>query len=159
MVEEKLSITDRKVIREEIKASYVVGIAFLIFGAFILFIFFGASLMHINISHIFIVRAVSIYGIYFLVTLFVWVSYYQHYMDLIKGAKIKVELNTYELVVKKKRTYLVSEEWKHEQHLEIDESILPHIDTLKPLKLELGKRSHVILFISHDAENYLNRKD
>lgn len=161
MIEEKLSATDRKLIREEIKASYVMGMAFLVLGALFSVVFFGASLLHISIGHIFMVRAVSVFSIFFIVTLFVWFSYYHHYIDLIKGDKIKLCLNAYKLIVKKKRTYLISPDWKHGQHehLEIDESILRFIDPSKPLMIELGKRSHMILFISHEEENYLGRSD
>ncbi|MGZ3903522.1 MAG: hypothetical protein ACXVC6_07500 [Bacteroidia bacterium] len=161
MLEEKLSATDRKLILREIKSSYVFGIVFLAFGALILMAFFGASLLHITVGHVFIMRAISIFSVYFLVTLFVWFSYFFHYIDLIKGEKIKLHVHNYKLIVKKKRTFLVSPDWKHghHEHLEIDENILRFIDPSKPLTLELGKRSHMILFISHEEENYLDRKE
>jgi hypothetical protein len=159
LTEEKLTAADRKIVREEIKASIRVGIVFLLFGALILFLAFGASLVHISISHIFMVRMISVFCIYFLVVLFVWFSYFQHYMDLIKGAKIKLHLHRYELIVKKRRTYLISMDWQEGQHehLEIEEEMLPHITLNRPLMLELGKRSNVILFISHDTDNYLHK--
>jgi len=157
MTENKLTIDDRKKIKIGLKISYFVGLIFLISVLlFILLIYFGGTLFGFNPKDGFTQRGIYILSIFFFLMVLIWTSYFKHYIDLIKGVRIDLTLNQYQLVTKKNKTILISNDAQYGQ-IEIYESLLKFIDSSRPLNIQLAKYSKIILFISHDSDNYLDK--
>ena len=157
MIEEKLTTADRKTIKLDLKISYIVGLFFLVaFLLFFLLIYFGGTLFGFKPKDGFIQRGIYIFSIFFFITALVWTSYFKHHIDLIKGVKVYLTLDQFQLFTKKGKTYLISND-PHYTRIEICEDLLKIIDTSRPLKIQLAKHSKAILFISHDTDNYLDK--
>jgi hypothetical protein len=157
MNEEKLTTADRKTLKLDLKISYIVGLFFLVAAIlFIVVIFFGGTLFGFKPKDGFIHRSIYIFSIFFFIMVIVWTSYFKHYIDLIKGVKVSLTLNQFQLVTEKDKTYLISNDMQY-RRIEVYEGLLKFIDSNRSLKIELAKHSKAMLFISHDTHNYLNK--
>lgn len=155
MMEENLTKEDRKTIKLELKIAYLVGLFFLVaMLLFILLAIFGIKLFGFNIKDGFIQRGFYIFSAFFFMMAIVWAFFIKHYIDLIKGVKVSLTLNQYELVTEKDKAFLISDDPQYGR-IEIYEGLLNFIDSKRPLKIEFAKKSKVLLFISHDTDNYL----
>jgi len=157
MTEEKLTPADRKHILFDLKNSFLAGFGFL--AAVLIFMAIthsGFALFGFSHHANWIKRILITFSACVFVFCIVAVSYYNHYLDLINGKKIKLTINKYKIVSKKHIHYLVTDIPNY-QRIEIDEEQLPYINRNQPLNIELAKRSWLVLFISNGADNYLHK--
>jgi hypothetical protein len=155
MTEEKLTPADRKYILYDLKNSFLAGFGFL--AAVLLFMAIthsGFALFGLSHHANWLKRILITFGFCFFIVCIVAVSYYNHYLDLIAGKKIILTINKYKIVSKKHNHYLVSDVPNYKR-IHIDADHIPHINRNQPLNIQLAKRSHLILFISNGADNYL----
>ncbi|HKC67690.1 MAG TPA: hypothetical protein VKG26_05630 [Bacteroidia bacterium] len=159
MTEEKLTSTDRKRILMHLKNSYLAGLGFLV--AVLLFMAIthsGFALFGLNHHANWLKRIVSVFSVFFFIVCVVAASYYNHYLDLINGKKISLTINRYKIVTIKRYAYLITDIPKYNR-IELDADQLPFINRNQPLKLELAKRSELMLFLSNGTENYLDKAE
>ena len=157
MIEEKLTTADRRSLKLDLKMSYILGLILLV--AVILFIFlvyFGGTLFGFKPKDGVILRGIYVFSGFLVFMIIVWASYFKHYIDLIKGVKVNLTLNQYQLVTEKGKTYLISNDPQYGR-IEVYKGLLDFIDSNRPLKIELAKYSKSMLFISHDTDNYLDK--
>jgi predicted PurR-regulated permease PerM len=157
MTEEKLTRTDRKRIFVNLKNSYLAGFGFLL--AVLIFMAIthsGFALFGLNHHANWLKRIVSVFSVFFFVACLVAISYYNSYLDLINGKKVVLNINRYKIVNLKRSVYLVTDIPNY-RRIELDEEQLPFINRKQPLRLELAKRSWLILFISNGTDNYLDK--
>ena len=157
MTEEKLTPADRKHIFLELKNSYLAGFGFL--AAVLLFMAIthsGFAIFDFNHHVNWIKRIFITFGLCLFIFCLVAVSYYNHYLDLISGKKIILTLNRYKIINKKHNHYLVTNIPNY-RRIHIDEEHIAHINRTQPLNIQLAKRSHLILFVSNGADNYLHK--
>ena len=135
MTEEKLTIDDRKKIKLDLKVSFILGAIFLV--AVLLFIvitFAVGALFDIKLKEGFLVRASYIFGAFFLLFCFVWGSYIKHYVDLVKGIKVTLNLTSYKIETEKDKSFIISNTPNYER-IEIYEGYIQFINVTKPLKI------------------------
>jgi hypothetical protein len=157
MIEEKLTPADRKYILYDLKNSFIAGFGFL--AAVLLFMAVthsGFALFGLSHHANWLKRILITFGFCLFIVCIVAVSYYNHYLDLINGKKIILTLNKYKIVSKKHNHYLVSDIPQYNR-IHIDVEHLRYINRNQPLNIQLAKRSHLILFISNGADNYLSK--
>lgn len=157
MTEEKLTISDRNVLKLNIKVSIVLGVLFLVAVLlFIIITFVVGTVFNVHLKEGFIMRASYIFGIFFLLFCFVWGSYFKYYVDLVKGIKVTLNLTNYKIETEKDKSFIISDTPYYER-IEIYEGYIPFIDVNRPLKIQLAKESKEIVFVSNDKDNYLDK--
>jgi uncharacterized membrane protein YqjE len=75
------------------------------------------------------------------------------YSDVRSGKKLRYEIDKFEIKNEKKSTVLIDNSTLNK--FNVDEYLIPYIDTEKPIKIEITKFSKEILFISNGEENYM----
>ncbi|HXU26198.1 MAG TPA: hypothetical protein VN698_03120 [Bacteroidia bacterium] len=157
MTEEKLTAADKKYILYDLKNSFIAGFVFLaIVLLFMTITHSGFAIFDFDHHVNWVKRIFITFGLFLFIFCIVALSYYNHYMDLITGKKITLTLHKYKIVSKKHNHYLVTDiENYHRIH--IHEDHIQFINSNQPLNIQLAKRSHLILFISHGADNYLSK--
>lgn len=157
MTEEKLTSADRKYILYDLKNSFIAGFGFL--AAVLLFMAIthsGFALFDFNHHVNWIKRIFITFGLSLFIFCIVAVSYYNHYMDLITGKKIILTLSRYKIISKKHNHYLITNIPNY-RRIHIDEDHIKFINRTQPLNIQVAKRSHLILFLSNGADNYLHK--
>jgi uncharacterized membrane protein YqjE len=77
------------------------------------------------------------------------------YSDVRSGKKLRYEIDKFEIKNEKKSTVLIDNSTLNK--FNVDEYLIPYIDTEKPIKIEITKFSKEILFISNGEENYITK--
>ena len=79
------------------------------------------------------------------------------YRDIRSGKKMRFEIEKFEIIKEKKSTILIDN--KTQNKFNIDEYLISHIETEKPIKIEITKLSKELLFISNGEENYITKAE
>ena len=85
---------------------------------------------------------------------FVWLSAIK-YIDLKRNSKIRIKVRDYEIEKVKNNVFVVSQ--KDNFKIKIFEDLIPLIDINSPLIVEFTKYSKVLLFVSNDNLNLLDK--
>ncbi len=151
----ELNNNDKKRIWLEIKISTIIPTILFVLLLSILVIGSGITTFFINVKPGFLNRSLTILLFLFIPFLyFVWLSAIK-YIDLKRNTKITIQLGNYEFKKRKNDIFVVSE--KENFKMKIFEDLIPLIDVNSPLTVEYTKYSKVLLFVSNDNQNLLDK--
>ena len=151
----ELNNNDKKRIWLEIKISTIIPTILFVLLLSILVIGSGITTFFINVTPGFLNRSLTILLFLFIPFLyFVWLSAIK-YIALKRNTKITIQLGNYEFKKRKNDIFVVSE--KENFKMKIFEDLIPLIDVNSPLTVEYTKYSKVLLFVSNDNQNLLDK--
>jgi hypothetical protein len=151
----ELNNNDKKRIWLEIKISTIIPAILFVLLLFLLLATTGVMFFFTNAKPGLLNRSLTILLFLFILFLyFVWSSAIK-YIDLKRNAKIRIQLDNYELKKRKNNIFVVSE--KENFKMKIFEDLIPLIDINSPLTIEYTKFSKVLLFVSNDNQNLLDK--
>lgn len=151
----ELNNNDRKRIRLELKISTIFPIFLFLFIVIILVVGSGVTTLFINVKSGILNRSLII--LLFLIVpflYFIWLSLLK-YIDLKSNNKIRIKVDNYEIKKVKNNVFIISE--KNNFRIKIFKDLIPLIDINSPLNLEFTKHSKVLLFVSNNDKNLLDK--
>jgi hypothetical protein len=157
MQEIDINTIDRKIIRSDIWVSMFLGTLFLLaIIGLVALIFFIGVLLKANPSTGVVDRVMYfLVGILILYIALLYPNFIK-LIDLIKGKKVILNLSSYTIDNIKDIHYVVSSDKKYGK-IEIYDDLVPEIKKDLPLQIEVSKYSKIVLYISNDKENLLER--
>lgn len=151
----ELNDNDKKRIWLEIKISTIIPSILFVLIVLLLAIGFGITDFFVKVKSGFLNRSLIILLCLFIPFLyFVWLSAIK-YVDLKRNSKISFQLDGYILKKIKNNVFVISE--KNNFKIKVFEELTPLIDVNSPLTVEFTKFSKVLLFISNDNQNLLDK--
>ena len=151
----ELNNNDKKRIWLEIKISTIIPTILFVLLLSILVMGSGITTFVVNVKPGFLNRSLTILLFLFIPFLyFVWLSAIK-YIALKRNTKITIQLGNYEFKKRKNDIFVVSE--KENFKMKIFEDLIPLIDVNSPLTVEYTKYSKVLLFVSNDNQNLLDK--
>ena len=151
----ELNNNDRKRIRLELKISTIIPIILFVIIVIILAIGSEITGVFVTIKSGVLNRSLTILLFLFVPFLyFIWLSLLK-YIDLKRNNKIRIQIDDYEIKKVKNNVFVVSE--KNNFRIKIFEDLTPLIDINYPLSIEFTKLSKVLLFVSNNNQNLLDR--
>lgn len=151
----ELNNNDKKRIWLEIKISTIIPTILFVLLLSILVIGSGITAFFVNVKPGFLNRSLTILLFLFIPFLyFVWLSAIK-YIDLKRNTKITIQLGDYKFKKRKNTLFVISE--KENFKIKIFEDLIPLIDVNSPLTVEYTKYSKVLLFVSNDNQNLLDK--
>ena len=159
MQEIDINTIDRKRIRSDIWVSMFLGTVFLLaIIGLVALIFFIGVLLKANPSAGVVDRVMYfLVGILILYIALLYPNFIK-LIDLIKGKKVVLNLSSYIIDNIKDSHYVISSDKKYGK-IEIYGDLVPEIKKDLPLQIEITKYSKIVLYISNDKENLLERID
>ena len=157
MQEIDINTIDRKRIRSDIWVSMFLGTVFLLaLIGLVAIVFFVGVLLKANPSAGVVDRVM--YFLIGVIILYVALLYpnFIKLIDLVKGKKVVLNLSSYTIDNIKDNHYVISNDIKYGK-IEIYDDLVPEIKTDLPLQIEISKYSRIVLYISNDKENLLER--
>lgn len=151
----ELNNNDKKRIWLEIKISTIIPIILFSLILILLAVGIGITTFFVKVKPGFLNRILTI--LLFLIIpflYFVWLSAIK-YIDLKRNAKMRILVNDYEIKKLKNNVFVVSK--KDNFKIKIFEDLIPLIDLNSPLIVEFTKYSKVLLFVSNDNLNLLDK--
>ena len=157
MKDEKLNINDKLKLKTDIKISMVLGLLFSFALVVIVLLIPGVLfLFGKKPSDGFASRFLFIAGLLFVPFLLISWTNILKYIDLKIGKKLIIKTDNYELINKKDTAYILIRGDKKKK-IEIDNELIPLINISQPLTIEISKFSKLLLFVSNDKDNLLDK--
>lgn len=151
----ELNDNDKKRIWLDIKISTIIPIILFVLIVLLLGVGFGITAFFVKVKPGFLNRSLTILLCLFIPFLyFLWFSVIK-YIDLKRNVKNRIQLDDYKLKKIKSNVFLISE--KANLKIKVFEELTTLIDINSPLKIEFTKFSKVLLFISNDNQNLLDK--
>lgn len=159
MTETDLNIDDKSRLKADIKISLVIGLLFTIVLVVLVGLVPGIMfLFGKKPSDGFMSRCLFILGLLFLPFLIISWTNVLKYFDLRKGKKNVLNTENYELVTGKDNSFILTSD-NAKQKIKISNEIVKFIKPEQPLTIEICILSKLILFISHDSINLIDKFD
>jgi hypothetical protein len=152
-----LNNNDKSQLRADIKISMVIGLLFSV--ALVIIVGLIPGVMFIfgkRPSDGFVTRSLYIIGLLFIPFVAVSLTNILKYIDLKKGKKIIIKTVNYDVINKKDSAYILTS-GDNNQKIKIDNELVPFIKLSQPLTIEISKLAKMLLFISHDNDNLLDK--
>jgi hypothetical protein len=152
-----LNNNDKSQLRADIKISMVIGLLFSV--ALVIIVGLIPGVMFIfgkRPSDGFVTRSLYIIGLLFIPFVAVSWTNILKYIDLKKGKKIIIKTVNYDVINKKDSAYILTS-GDNNQKIKIDNELVPFIKLSQPLTIEISKLAKMLLFISHDNDNLLDK--
>jgi hypothetical protein len=152
-----LNNNDKSQLRADIKISMVIGLLFSV--ALVIIVGLIPGVMFIfgkRPSDGFVTRSLYIIGLLFIPFVAVSWTNILKYIDLKKGKKIIIKTVNYDVINKKDSAYILTS-GDNNQKIKIDNELVPFIKLPQPLTIEISKLAKMLLFISHDNDNLLDK--
>ncbi len=151
----ELNKNDKKRIWLELKISTIIPIILFALIVILLAVGIGITSFFVNVKAGFLDRILTILLFLFIPFLyFVWLSAIK-YIDLKRNAKIRILVGDYEIKKLKNNVFVVSKNDNFK--IKIFEDLIPLIDINSPLIVEFTKFSKVLLFVSNNNQNLLDK--
>lgn len=153
----ELNNNDKKRIWLELKISTIIPSILFALIVILLTVVLGITGFFTKVKPGFMNRTLTILVCLFIPFLyFVWLSA-KKYIDLKRNIKIRIQVKEYEIEKGKNNFYVISK--RDNFKVKIFEDLIPLIDISSPLTVEFTKYSKVLLFVSHDNLNLLDKID
>ena len=157
MTEEKITSANRKQILFDLKNSLKAGLGFLAVVLLITVLTHAAfALLGLNTNANWLKRMLTTFSACAFIFCLMALTYYNHYLDLVNGKKVSLQLSRYKIVRIKNMYYLVTNIPNYNR-IPIDEELVPFINRTQALNIQVAKKSLLILFISNGANNYVDK--
>ncbi len=151
----ELNNNDKKRIWLELKISTIIPIILFSLILILLALGFGITTFFVKVKSGFLNRILTILLFLFIPFLyFVYLSSIK-YFELKRNSKIRIQIRDYEIEKVKNNVFIVSK--KDNFKIKIFEDLIPLIDLNSPLIVEFTKYSKVLLFVSNDNLNLLDK--
>jgi hypothetical protein len=151
----ELNNNDKKRIWLELKISTIIPIILFSLILILLAVGLGITTFFVKVKTGFLNRILTILLFLFIPFLYFVCLSSIKYFDLKKNSKIRIQIIDYEIKKVKNNVFIVSK--KDNFKIKIFEDLIPLIDLNSPLIVEYMKYSKVVLFVSNDNLNLLDK--